>query len=69
MPIYYNKEISSWELKDATEDEKEALLNLAINQLVEVFGEQAAHKIFETAGIKVVPTLEGMNKESMGLAQ
>lgn len=69
MPISYNKAAQTWELENATEDEKEALINIAVNQLVEMFGEQAAQKIFEQAGIKVVPTLEGMDRESMGKVQ
>ena len=53
MPIYYNKEATSWELKDPAEDEKEALLNLGVNRLVEFLGEQTAKRIFDAAGLVV----------------
>lgn len=68
MPITYNKGLQTWELKDPTEDEKEALLNHGVNLLIEFFGEQAAQRIFEAAGVKVAPTLESMDTEVMGNA-
>lgn len=68
MPIIYNKEDSTWLLVEATEDEKIALLNIGVNNLIEFFGEQAAQRIFENAGLKVVPTLESLPVEEMGNA-
>lgn len=66
MPIFYNKAEDTWELKDATEDEKNALIELAKNSIVEFFGDEVADKIMSR--VAVMPSLETIPKDEMGNA-
>ncbi len=68
MPICFNKQEQTWELKDPTEDEKEALLNLGVNFLIDMLGEQAAQRIFDQVGLVVNKTLDAIPVEEMGKA-
>lgn len=63
MPICYNKEKKGWETQDLSEDEKESLINIATNVIIESLGEQLAHKLLGTAGVRM--TLEDTPQEEM----
>jgi len=71
MPIVYSKETQSWELKDASTEEKEALTQIAIDVITDFFGEEMAKKIVDK--VKIVPVnqeidLEEIDPEDMGTA-
>lgn len=63
MPIQFNEEKSAWELFEPTDAEKDALMELALEMMVNNFGEQVADKILEHANqsmlLNTIPT-EGM---------
>jgi len=67
MPIVYHKEIDAWEAKDLSDDEKQALINIAAEHIAYEFGVDLAHKMFGQR-VKEVDLSE-IDPEDMGPAQ
>lgn len=49
MPIVYNHEEQSFTLQEPTDEEKNALFNLAIEHITGMFGEQVANSVIRDA--------------------
>lgn len=66
MPIVYNPETTMWEAKDLTDIEKDSLLQIAKDSMINYLGEQLAARIFAQAGMQFNPGGEGpVNLEDM----
>lgn len=49
MPITYNPDKGTWKLYDATEAETDAIVQIAVEHLLEAFGAETTHKIMNDA--------------------
>jgi hypothetical protein len=66
MPIVFDKEVQGWKTQDLTEEEKNALIEVATAMITDQFGAELAQNVLEllarTQGLKAMP------KEFMGNA-
>jgi hypothetical protein len=46
MPIVFNSETKEWQLKDASEEEREYLTNFAVQAVKDTLGEAVAQELF-----------------------
>lgn len=60
MPITYNETDDIWELTNPTQQEKESLTKIAIQDIVDFFGQEVGHRIVQAAKHEIV------NKDDMG---
>jgi hypothetical protein len=63
MPIYLNEELRAWEAKDLDDSEKESLINIATNVIIDALGETLARKLMQAAGARM--ELENTPTEEM----
>lgn len=69
MPIIFDKETDSWELKDPTPEEQASLMKIATESITDFFGEAVADQIMSK--VRVGPAsinLEDTPTDEMGNA-
>jgi len=59
MPLIYNPELQGWECTEPTQEEQKALIDIAMNIIVDGLGEVVAKKIVQEyfgANLEQIPT-------------
>lgn len=67
MPIFYNKELDGWEVRDPSEEEKDVLVEIACHFIASQFGVDLANRMMAKYAPEMID-LENIETEEMGRA-